>query len=70
MVGDNRMRREAIVPLERAGEMGFGGGGGDVHIHLGNGLIMGSAAEVVRMLETAVEGMRRSGQAPRLQVAP
>lgn len=26
MVGDNRARREAIVPLEKAGQFGFGGG--------------------------------------------
>lgn len=33
-LGDNRSGREMIVPLERAGEMGFGGGGGNTIVHL------------------------------------
>lgn len=33
ILGDNRSRKEAVVPLERAGEMGFGGGSGGVHLH-------------------------------------
>jgi phage-related protein len=35
-IGDNRSGREAIVPLERAGEMGFGGG--DINIHVSAGV--------------------------------
>lgn len=32
VIGDNPSGKEAIVPLEKAGAMGFGGGGG-VHLH-------------------------------------
>lgn len=38
MIGDNPSGKEAVVPLEKAGEMGFGGGGGGgmtVNINVG-----------------------------------
>lgn len=36
MLGDNASGKEAVVPLEKAGEMGFGGGGGmTVNINVG-----------------------------------
>jgi len=36
MIGDNPSGKEAVVPLEKAGEMGFGGGGGiTVNINVG-----------------------------------
>jgi hypothetical protein len=37
-IGDNSSGREAIVPLERAGELGFGGGGGDIVINVSAGV--------------------------------
>lgn len=38
VLGDNPSRREAVVPLERAGEFGFGGGGVQVVVPPGFGI--------------------------------
>ena len=35
MIGDNPSGKEAVIPLEKAGEMGFGGGGMTVNINVG-----------------------------------
>lgn len=37
-IGDNRSGREAIVPLERAGDMGFGSGGPTIEINVTAGV--------------------------------
>ena len=57
LLGDNRSRREAVVPLERAGEFGFGRGGRavvELHLH-GVWADQGAVARgMVEGLQTAV----------------
>ena len=52
MVGEGG-QAEAVVPLDRANEMGFGGGGGNqIHFHFPNAVI-GSADHIVRAVNEA-----------------
>jgi hypothetical protein len=67
VLGDNASRREAVVPLERAGELGFGGGA-TVEINVNAGVIPDPVG-VVRALEQALTAARRAGYPVRIQMA-
>jgi len=54
LIGDNRSGREAVVPLEKAGGMGFGGGSATFNITVNAGV--GDPAEIGRQV---VESIRR-----------
>lgn len=60
VIGDNPSHREAIVPLEKAGEMGFGGGGDHYHFH--NHGVIGSQAELERWVYATLEGGASKGR--------
>lgn len=66
-VGDNRSGIEAIIPLERAAEMGFGRGsdGGDTY-HIEVHGFIGNYDELVRAIEDAKAKAKRRG----MQFAP
>lgn len=59
MLGDNTSGREAVVPLERAGEMGFGGT--QIHVHVTAGAV-GSEAYLAQTVVDTINLARRRGQ--------
>lgn len=60
MIGDNRSGKEAVVPLERAHEFGFGGGGGaPVSITIQTGV--GDPVAIGRALIEALDAAGRHG---------
>ncbi len=59
-VGDNGSGIEAIIPLERAAEMGFGGGGGTVVNVTVQGFV-GDEASLVRKFMDALAKAKRDG---------
>ena len=61
MLGDNRSGREAIVPLERAGEMGFGGKGPVVSIENANFYDGTDADLVAQRTVAAMSAMQLAG---------
>ena len=61
---------EAVVPLSRASSLGFGRGGGDTYnIIMPPSMVMGSAADLARFLEKAIQEAGRSGVKVNLQTA-
>ncbi|TXH55730.1 MAG: hypothetical protein E6Q97_08200 [Desulfurellales bacterium] len=61
IAGDNPSGIEAVVPLERAGEFGFGAGGrGETHYHFHGDIIGGSLDELIRQIDLR---LRRAGRA-------
>lgn len=61
IAGDNPSGIEAIVPLERAREFGFGAGaGGEVHYHFEGPIIGGAYDELIRQIDLR---LRRAGRA-------
>lgn len=56
---------EAVVPLDRAGDYGFGSGGGvTVVLQIGSGVIMGSPSDVARQLKDLIIQEIRRGTIP------
>ncbi len=57
---------EAVVPLSKAADLGFGGGGGGINVVLPqNVLMVGSAAELGREIARYLAAAVQSGQIPR-----
>lgn len=62
VIGDNASGKEAVIPLEKMGDMGFGGGGMTVNFY---GPILGKesdAAEFAEKIDTELYKLRRSGK--------
>ena len=62
ILGDNASGTEAVIPLEKAGEMGFGGSGLTVNFY---GAILGDenqAAEFAEKLDTELYKLKRAGK--------
>lgn len=59
VAGDNPSGIEAIIPLERAGEFGFGGA--PVHIHMDGTFIGASRSEIARWLADALDNYQGRG---------